>query len=262
MNDEQLLRYSRHILLPQIDVNGQQALLDARVLILGLGGLGSSAALYLASSGLGHLRLVDSDSVELSNLQRQIAHGENDIGQSKVASARGSIMAMNSDVKVECIEQPASNDNIASLIEGVDVIVDCSDNYAARRLVNRASFASNIPLVFAAAIRGEAQLSVFNRNSDSPCYACVYGSGVKQSGVGASTEEQQQERCADSGVVAPLVGIVGAMQALEVLKLVADFGSVLDGQLLSFDAMHMDWHKLRLKKNTDCSVCRTATTKK
>ncbi|MBD2858755.1 molybdopterin-synthase adenylyltransferase MoeB [Spongiibacter sp. KMU-158] len=245
MKDEQLLRYSRHILLPELDVDGQQALLDSRVLIVGLGGLGSPVALYLAAAGVGCLHLVDDDLVELSNLQRQIAHGTEDIGRAKVDSAASSAARLNSDVQVVADALRLEGEALAQAVAAADLVVDASDNFKTRFALNKACFEQGKPLVSGAAIALEGQLSVFDfRKSDSPCYRCLY-------------EESNDLRldCANSGVLAPLVGMIGSMQALEAIKCLAGFGQPLVGRLLIVDAKTMDIRQLKLAKDPACLVC-------
>jgi adenylyltransferase/sulfurtransferase len=244
MNDDQLLRYSRHILLPQLDVEGQERLLAARVLIIGLGGLGSPVAMYLAGAGIGHLALSDFDKVDVSNLQRQIIHDTSNIGQSKTASAAASIKRLNADVTVSehgRLEDEALNEQVKL----ADVVVDASDNFATRFVLNEACVKQQTPLVSAAAIRMEGQVSVFlNNGGDSPCYRCLY----KDAG-------ELEETCSANGVLAPLVGILGSIQATEVIKLITGIGEPLSGRLLLLDAESMEWRSLRLKKDPECPVC-------
>lgn len=245
MNDEQLLRYSRQIMLPDLDIQGQEKLLAARVLILGLGGLGSPVAMYLAAAGVGHLVLVDDDDVDLSNLQRQIVHTTERIGQSKVASAAQTIAQLNPEVEVTCLAQRLDREALEQQLAEVDLVLDCTDNFSSRFALNAACVATRTPLVSGAAIRMEGQVAVFDsRSPDSPCYRCLY-------------EEQSDENlsCAASGVLAPLVGVIGSMQALEALKLLAGFGTDLAGRLLLFDARHAQWRELKLARDPDCSVC-------
>ncbi|MGI9286058.1 MAG: HesA/MoeB/ThiF family protein [Pseudomonadales bacterium] len=245
MNDAELLRYSRHIMLPDIDVAGQEALRAAHVLVVGLGGLGCPAALYLAAAGIGTLTLVDHDRVELSNLQRQIAHATTDIDMPKAESAAESVRAINPGVDVRARVEKLDAHNCESLVQAADLVVDASDNYSIRFVLNQACVRLRKPLISAAAIRGEAQVALFNATPTSPCYRCLYDDSVDDDNLS----------CAHSGVVAPLVGIVGAMQALEALKAIVGFGTSLDGYLLTFDAMQMEWHKLRLRKNPSCACC-------
>ncbi|WP_049722341.1 HesA/MoeB/ThiF family protein [Gilvimarinus polysaccharolyticus] len=246
MNDDQLLRYSRQIMLPGVDIEGQTALLDARVMIVGLGGLGAPVAMYLAAAGVGALVLVDDDVVELSNLQRQVIHHTGDIGQSKVASAAASIKAINPDVAVttHCLRLSAAN--LTPLLDGVQVLLDCSDNFAIRFALNAAAVAHQIPLVSGAAIRLEGQVAVFDsRDPSSPCYRCLY-------------DEQNDENlsCSESGVLAPLVGVIGSMQALETIKLLAGIGDGLTGRLQLYDARKSAWREMRLPRDPDCPVCK------
>lgn len=245
MNDEQLLRYSRHILLPQIDIDGQQALLDSHVLIVGLGGLGSPVALYLASSGVGELTLIDNDTVELSNLQRQIVHNEQSIDMPKVNSAQQSITALNSQTQVNPLQANADEKLLNAHIDDIDVVVDCTDNFATRFVLNRACRQAGKPLVSAAAIRMEAQLSVFDPRIDgAPCYRCLY-----------DEQGELAESCAESGVLAPLLGMIGSMQAIETIKLLTGVGESLNGRLLMVDAMTMQIRTLRLQADPACPVC-------
>ena len=246
MNDEQLLRYSRQLMLPGVDVAGQEKLLAARVLVLGLGGLGCPAAMYLVAAGVGHLTLVDHDTVDLTNLQRQIAHTTASVGRFKVDSARDTLLALNPTITIETVAARLEGELLADLVKRHDAVLDCTDNFAIRFALNAACVAARIPLVSAAAIRLEAQISVFDpRQPDSPCYRCLYEEG---------TEADQS--CAHNGVLAPLVGIVGSLQALECLKLLIGFGTSLSGRLLLLDAARLEWREMRLRKNPDCPVCR------
>jgi len=245
MNNDQLLRYSRHILLPQMDVAGQEALLDATVLVIGLGGLGCPAAIYLASSGIGHLVLADADTVDLSNLQRQIAHGTGNIGMSKVASAAESIARLNDTVRVTKLDQRLEGDALDAAVKGADVILDCTDNFSTRFAINAAAVKYKVPLVSGAAIRLEGQVSVFDvRDAGNPCYQCLYQDG-----------DDMQLSCSESGVMAPLVGIIGTLQALEAIKLITGIGSTLAGRLLFLDAQTMQFREMKLKKNPACPCC-------
>lgn len=248
LNDEQLLRYSRQILLPDIDIAGQQKLLSAHVLIIGLGGLGSPAVMYLAGAGIGRLTLADFDAVDISNLHRQIAHTMCDIDTNKARSAKTTAHNINPDITIDCIEHRLSEQEILDYTgdEHVDVIIDATDNFASRHAINRISLARKIPLVSGAAIRMEGQLSVFDpRRADSPCYACLYPE------AGA-----QAESCSQSGVIGPVVGAIASLQAMETLKLIVNFGENLVGRLLLFDAKHAEWRSLKLKKDPDCPVCK------
>ncbi len=246
MNDHQLLRYSRHILLDEIGIEGQQRLLEARALVIGAGGLGSPVALYLGTSGVGQITLVDHDTVDLTNLQRQIAHGMDRIGQPKVASAAQSIHALNPEVVVTTLAYRADAAALHALVAQADVVLDCSDNFETRHAVNAACVAHGKPLVSGAAIGFDGQISVYDtRQPQHPCYACVF-----------PTESTFEEaRCSTMGVFAPLVGIVGTMQAAEALKLLAGIGSSLAGRLLMLDARTMEWHEIRIARHSGCAVC-------
>jgi adenylyltransferase/sulfurtransferase len=246
MDDEQLLRYSRHILLPEIGIEGQQRLLDAHVLMIGAGGLGSPAALYLASAGIGTLTICDGDVVDLTNLQRQIVHREAAVGQPKVASARDTLLAINPRVNINAVQERVAGDRLAQLVAAADIVLDGSDNFATRHAVNRACVATRKPLVSGAGIRFDGQLAVFDlRSAQSPCYACLFPES-------AETEEM---RCAVMGVFAPLVGIIGAMQAAETLKILCGAGESLNGRLLLLDALRMDVRTVKLQRDPGCAVC-------
>lgn len=245
MDDQALLRYSRQILLAQVDIDGQQRLLDSRVLIVGLGGLGAPVALYLAAAGVGTLVLADHDQVELTNLQRQIIHHTEDVGRAKVQSAAARVQAINPGVNTLLLEQALAGPALVEAISGVDLVVDCCDNFATRQAVNAACVAMRRPLVSGAAIRLEGQLSVFDaRRQDSPCYQCLYGSG-----------EETALSCSEAGVVGPLVGIVGSLQALEAIKLLAEFGEPLVGRLLLIDALGSRFREMRVRRDPACSCC-------
>ncbi len=244
MNDQQLLQYSRQIMLPQIDIDGQQRLLDARVLIIGLGGLGSPVALYLAAAGVGQLVLADYDEVELSNLQRQIIHQRRHIGQPKVESARASLMQINPDCRIETLNCKLDSGQLQAQMRHTDAVVDCSDNFSTRFAINSASVATATPLVSGSAIRWEGQASVFNDRPGAPCYHCLYG----DSG-------ELDNNCTENGVAAPVVGIIGSIQANEVLKLITGCGDPLSGRLLMFDGLSMQFRSLTLKPDPACPVC-------
>ena len=245
MDDETLLRYSRQILLPEIDIDGQQRLLDSSAAVFGLGGLGSPVALYLAAAGVGRLVLVDFDHVELSNLQRQIIHHTADLGRLKVESARDRVHAINAHVKVETVAKVLEGAELEALIASVDVVVDGTDNFPTRFALNAACFHQHKPLVSGAAIRFEGQVSVYYPGqADSPCYRCLYDDG------GGTNET-----CTQTGVVAPLLGIIGSVQALETLKVLMMVGQVLKGRLLLLDALNMEWHTMRFKRDPACPVC-------
>jgi molybdopterin/thiamine biosynthesis adenylyltransferase len=246
MDDDQLLRYSRHILLDEIGIEGQEKLLAARALVIGAGGLGSPAALYLASAGVGAITLVDDDTVDLTNLQRQVAHTTQRVGQPKVDSARAALLALNPGVRVHALRERAEGARLTELVRGADVVLDCSDNFATRHAVNTACFAAGVPLVSGAVIRFDGQASVYDpRDPASPCYACLF------------PPEQRFEdvACSTMGVFAPLVGMVGALQAAEALKLLAGTGRSLAGRLLLLDGRSMQWTEIRVARNPACSVC-------
>jgi adenylyltransferase/sulfurtransferase len=246
MNDEQLLRYSRQIMLPQIDVAGQQKLFDAHVLIIGIGGLGSPAAIYLASAGVGTLTLVDFDRVELTNLQRQIVHNQDDIDSPKVASARRNLQRINPGVTINTIDEKPDAQLLNRLVQQADIVIDASDNYPTRFAVNSACVAHKKPLVSGAAIRFEGQISVFDkRSATSPCYNCLY-----------PVAGDDAENCTENGILAPVVGIIGSMQALEAIKLICAVGEPLIGRLLIFDGLSMNWRSMQLKRDPACPVCR------
>lgn len=247
MNDDQLLRYSRQIMLPQMGFEGQQALADASVLIIGLGGLGSPAALYLASAGVGQLTLVDDDSVELSNLQRQIIHHHHNIGERKVASAKSNLLAINPDIDIVTIDQRLDEAALAEQVQRADIILDASDNFATRFNINRACVKYKKPLVSGAAIQFEGQISVFDsRDNHCPCYSCLY-----------PEQGEDVQTCSESGVLAPVVGVIGSMQALEAIKLICKIGEPLYGRLLLFDALSLQWRSMNFKKDPHCLVCGT-----
>jgi len=240
-----LTRYSRQIRLPQIGEAGQQALADARVLIIGMGGLGSPTAMYLGAAGIGHLVISDFDRVDESNLQRQIIHGEASIGESKASSAKHRLLSLNHHLRVDALDYELDGDELDAEVARADVVVDCTDNFASRFTLNRACLARGTPLVSAAAIRWEAQVSTFVPSSpDSPCYRCLY----PDTSVEGAT-------CAAEGVMAPLVGIVGSIQATETIKLIVGCGEPLRGRLLLVDALTMEFQVLALKRNPDCPDC-------
>ncbi|KAA6183237.1 molybdopterin-synthase adenylyltransferase MoeB [Thiohalocapsa marina] len=244
MNDDQLLRYSRQIMLPDFGIDAQQRLLDARVLVVGLGGLGSPAAMYLAAAGVGHLLLADFDAVDLSNLQRQLLHTTDRIGRTKVDSAIRSLSALNPDVRLQPVKGSLDAGRLSALADGVDLILDCSDNFATRFAVNAACFQAGIPLVSGAAIRTEGQVAVFSGRRGGPCYQCLY-----------PLDGQVDETCTQNGVLAPLVGIIGSIQATEAIKVLTGLGEPLYGRLLLLDALRMEWRSLRLPSDPACPVC-------
>jgi molybdopterin/thiamine biosynthesis adenylyltransferase len=246
MNDNQLLRYSRHILLDEIGIEGQGRLLEAHALVIGAGGLGSPAALYLAAGGVGRITLVDDDEVDLTNLQRQVMHTTARIGQPKVDSGRTALAAINPEVEVIALRERAEGARLQALVADADVVLDCSDNFATRHAVNRACVAARVPLVAGAAIRFDGQISVYDSRDDaSPCYACLFPEDSRFEDVACST----------MGVFAPLVGIIGTMQAAEALKLLAHAGRSLSGRLQMLDARAMEWTEIGIARNPACPVC-------
>jgi len=245
MQSEHLLRYSRQILLPQVDIEGQQRLLDASAAIFGLGGLGSPIAMYLAAAGVGRLVLIDFDVVELSNLQRQIVHQTGDLKRPKVESARDRLKSLNPDTTIEVVNDKLDDAGLDDVVGGVDIVLDGTDNFTTRFAINRACFRHRKPLVSGAAIRFEGQVSVYRPgNGDSPCYQCLY-----------RNVEEVAQTCAETGVVAPLLGIIGSVQALEAMKVLMDIGTNLCGRLLLLDALSMDWQEMRFKRDPKCAVC-------
>jgi len=244
MRDDQLVRYARQIFLPEIDLIGQQRLLASHVVLIGLGGLGSPLALYLAASGVGHLTLCDFDQVEWSNLQRQIAYTESDVGHAKTTAMHAHLHAMNHQGKITLVEKAADYASLPGIIAGADVVADGSDNFTTRFAVNAACFAAQVPLVSAAVIRWEGQLGVFDpRDANSPCYQCLY-----------PHTEQQAETCSTTGIVAPAAGVMGSLQALEVIKLLLGMEG-LRGQLLIWDGKTQDFRRIHLRKDPACPVC-------
>ncbi len=246
MTDEQLLRYSRHILLDEVGIDGQERITNAHALVIGAGGLGSPVALYLGSAGVGRITLVDHDTVDLTNLQRQVAHTTARIGQPKVESAFQAIAAINPDARVTALQQRADAALLDELVPGADVVLDCSDNFATRQAVNAACVRHHKPLVSGAAIRFDGQISVYDsRDGASPCYACVFPPDA----------DFEETRCATMGVFAPMVGIIGTLQAAEALKLLCGVGKSLAGRLLMLDGRAMEWTEVRLPRHEGCSVC-------
>jgi len=245
MNDDQLLRYSRQIMLPQVDVAGQEKLLASRVLIVGAGGLGSPAAMYLAAAGVGHLVIADHDRVELSNLQRQLLHRDCDIGRPKAESARATLRALNPDIAITPIEGRLQGAQLIAQVSNADVVLDCSDNFDTRFAINAACVRQQVPLVSGAAIRLQGQIAVFDAGkADSPCYHCLYRDG-----------DEAEQTCAESGVLAPLVGIIGSLQALEALKILLGLGDTLNGRLIVFDGLVHEWRTLKLPRDPACPTC-------
>ena len=244
MKDEKLLRYSRQILLPEIDIAGQKTLLASRVIIIGLGGLGAPVAMYLAAAGIGHLTLVDFDEVDLSNLQRQIIHTTETIGLEKVVSAKQHLQAINPDINYRTIDEKLSANALKNEIVNHDVVVDCTDNFPIRFTSNKACVDTKTPLVSGAVIRMEGQVTTFDyRQADQACYQCLYGE-----------EGETEDTCSTTGILAPVAGIVGSIQATEVLKLLTGLPT-LAGRLLMLDAKYMDWREIKLKKDHACPVC-------
>lgn len=246
MDDQQLLRYSRHILLPEIGIEGQEKLLAARAMILGAGGLGSPAAMYLASAGVGAITLVDGDTVDLTNLQRQILHTVHTVGKTKVESGKATLARINPEVRVDAVNERLEGERLHELVAQSDIVLDCTDNFATRHALNRACVAHRKPLVSGAAIRFDAQINVFDlRRDDSPCYNCLF----------PEEGETDEMRCAVMGVFAPLTGIVGTVQAAEALKLLAGIGESLCGRLLLLDSLSMTWRTIKLERDPQCRVC-------
>jgi adenylyltransferase/sulfurtransferase len=246
MNDDQLLRYSRHILLPEIGVEGQEKLLAASALIIGAGGLGSPAAMYLAAAGVGTIVLADGDAVDLTNLQRQILHSTQSIGTPKAASGREALARINPEVRVVPRQSRLEGEELDRLVAGASVVLDCSDNFATRHAVNRSCVRHKKPLVSGAAVRFDGQVSVFDLSDDlSACYHCLFPENA----------ELEETRCAVMGVFAPVTGIIGTVQAAEALKLLAGAGDTLKGRLLILDALAMQWRTVNFAKDPECEVC-------
>lgn len=242
MNEEQRLRYSRHILLPELGEQGQEILLDSHVAIIGVGGLGSAVSLYLAAAGVGKITLVDGDHVELGNLQRQVVHQTSRIGQMKVDSAQQQLRDINPDIQIDTIPRRLGDEELAEVAQACDLVLDCTDNFPSRFAINRGCQQAGTPLVSAAAIRMQGQVSVFM--PDGPCYRCLY-----------ADESETADTCAERGVMGPLLGVMGSMQALEAIKVLAHVGQSLKGRLLMFDAMAADLRTMQLKRDSDCPVC-------
>lgn len=245
LNDQQLLRYSRHILLPELGINGQQQLLNSHIILFGLGGLGSPVALYLAAAGVGRMTLVDPDVVEVTNLQRQIAHFEENLGQQKVSSGAQQIHRLNSATKVITIAEKLENERLSQEIDKADLVLDCIDNHQGRFAINQACVKTKTPLISAAAIRWQGQISVYNsQDPNGPCYHCIYG------GRG-----ETDQSCSQNGVLSPLLGVLGSMQAVEAIKLLTETGEPLVGRVLLLDALSMQWETMQLARNPACPVC-------
>ena len=246
MNDQQLLRYSRQIMLPQVEIEGQQKLLDSKVLIVGAGGLGSPASIYLAAAGVGQITIYDDDEVDLSNLQRQIAHHTDDIGADKVISTQQTLKRINPDVKVFAVKRRLEGEQLKQEVKKADIVLDCCDNFSTRFSVNAACVEHKTPLVSGAAIRFEGQVAVFTPGSDdSPCYNCLY-----------ADNGEEMQNCATNGVIAPVTGIIGSIQAMEAMKLIMGIGETLTGRLLLLDGLSMQWNEMKLRKNAACPTCR------
>lgn len=246
MNDNQLLRYSRHILLPQIEYAGQEKLTKSHALIVGAGGLGSPVALYLAASGVGQLTICDFDEVDLTNLQRQIIHTTQSVGINKAVSAQQTLYEINPEVDVKTVQQKSTKEQMAVLVQAADVVIDCSDNFATRYALNRICHASKKPLVSGAAVRFEGQITVFDfRHEDTPCYHCLF----------PESDDIQEQRCAENGVFSPLVGMIGTAQAAEALKCLMNIGDTLQGRLLMLDALTAEWRTIKFTKEATCRVC-------
>jgi molybdopterin-synthase adenylyltransferase len=244
-NDEQLLHYSRQIMLPHFGVEGQQRLHDAHVIIMGVGGLGSPAAMYLAAAGVGSLTLVDFDTVDNSNLQRQIVHNIDSIGDSKTNSAKNTLSRINPETSIHCINNQLTLDELEALFKNTSCVIDATDNFETRFLINRACVSQQVALISAAAIQYEGQISVFdNRHKNSACYACLYAEGG-----------EENTNCSDNGILAPVVGILGSMQALEAIKLICSIGETLQNRLLIFDGLTLQWRTMKLNKDPNCPVC-------
>lgn len=250
MNDDQLLRYSRHILLDAIGIEGQQALLKARALVVGAGGLGSPVLMYLASAGVGEIIVVDDDTVDLTNLQRQIAHTTARVGMAKVDSAAEAMLALNPDLKLQRLRERLDPQRLQALLEQVDIVFDCTDNFKTRHAINAACVQAKVALVSGAAISFDGQISVFDhRHADAPCYACLF----------SPDQNFEEVQCSTMGVFSPLVGIIGTMQAAEGLKLLMQIGDSLNGRLLLLDVLRMEWTQVRINKNPHCPVCAQAS---
>src|SRR5690554_251943 len=245
LRDEELLRYSRQILIPRFDIAGQSRLMSARVLVIGAGGLGCPVALYLGSAGVGHLTLVDDDQIELANLQRQIGFEQSWLGDSKAERLAERVRAINPEITVRAVHRRVDLDDLSQLASEATLVMDCTDNFNTRFALNRASVANRVPLVSGAAIRGEGQVSVYDpRRPDSPCYHCLY-----------AEQGNEDLTCSEAGVIAPLVGMIGSTQAMEAIKMLSGVGKPLVGRLLILDAWQMEWREMKLLKDPDCPVC-------
>lgn len=244
MTDQQALRYSRHVMLPSVDFAGQERILGSHVVVVGMGGLGCAVAPYLAGSGVGRLTLIDNDTIDRSNLQRQVLYRESDIGAAKATTAAASLSELNSEIDIAAMTARLTAENIHDLFKDADVVVDCCDNLATRNLVNQACWQQQIPLVSGAAIRFEGQVAVYPMRADTPCYQCF-----------SQLFGEQQLTCMEAGIFSPVVGVVGALQATETLKLIAQVGESLNGAILLYDAAHATWQRLQVARSATCSVC-------
>ena len=245
MEDQELLRYSKQIMLPQVDVEGQQKIMDSTVLIIGMGGLGSPTALYLAAAGVGHIVIADFDQVELSNLQRQIIHQTKDIGDDKVNSAKNKLTELNPEIKVTIANELIHTDNLNELIKGVDIVLDGTDNFESRFEINKVCVENKKPLISAAVVRFEGQVSVFKGYEKGlPCYQCLY-----------TEEGEENDSCIENGVLAPVAGLIGALQALQAIKVILSLGDQLSGSLLLVDAMDLSFRKVKIGKDSKCPIC-------
>ncbi len=244
LNDEQLLRYSRQIMLPKIDIEGQNKLLNAHALIVGLGGLGAPVALYLAAAGVGKLTLIDDDNVDLTNLQRQVIHDSQTIGMAKVESAKRRLKVINPECDIQTINKRLNEAELIELAKNANVIVDCCDNFNTRFMLNRVGFTTKTPLVSGAAIRWEGQLSTYTYQPNTPCYRCLY-----------EEDSFDDQTCSSNGVVAPLVGIIGSVQALEAIKVICSVGELINGRLMLFDGLELSWREIKFKVRSGCPVC-------
>ena len=244
INDEQLLRFSRQIMLPEMDVAGQQSLMNSSVLIVGMGGLGCPASMYLAAAGVGHITIADDDVVDVTNLQRQIAHSHSKLGEPKVKSAKSVLLGLNKDIEVTIVQERLEGVLLDNVVRSVDVVVDCCDNFSTRFAVNSSCLRHSKPLVSGAAIRMEGQVAVFDsRDSASPCYQCLYSNG------------DQDETCSTNGIMSPVVGIIGSVQAMEAIKIISNLGKTLTGRLMLLDAFRSQWREMRLLKDPSCEAC-------
>jgi len=244
MDDNQLLRYSRQIMLPDVDAAGQQKLLDSRIAIIGMGGLGAPTAMYLAAGGVGHLALIDYDKVDLTNLQRQIIHTTDSIGQPKTESATQTLRSLNPEIEINSINRQLEETELLEVTKGMDAILDCTDNFATRFMINRVAVRNRIPLISAAVVRMEGQVTVYGGADDSPCYRCLYD----ESGGEAET-------CSENGILAPAAGLVGSIQAVETMKTLLGIGRNLRGRLLLIDAKNMEFREIKIRKDPACPVC-------